>query len=72
MEKMNSQPTKESVRAWLQERQKCRQPPPSIDAIRRKVGWQTTHTMADASRDVTGATPRPSSNRDAHGACRRD
>jgi hypothetical protein len=32
-------PTKEQTRAYLQERQRSKEPPPSIEEIRRQLGW---------------------------------
>lgn len=37
----SSQPTKEQVRAYMQQRQRefCRRPPPVPEEIRRQLGW---------------------------------
>ncbi|MES2257160.1 MAG: hypothetical protein V4724_01510 [Pseudomonadota bacterium] len=34
-----AQPTKEQVRQYLEQRQSARTPPPSIEEIRRQLGW---------------------------------
>jgi len=36
------QPTKEQIRSWLQERRRQAGPPPSLDQVRRELGWQPT------------------------------
>jgi hypothetical protein len=33
------EPSKESVRRWLQDELKRRRPPPSLEQIRREIGW---------------------------------
>jgi hypothetical protein len=42
---MHNQPSKENIREWLQRRQAERQPPPSIDRIRRQLGWTLAAMM---------------------------
>jgi len=37
---MSNPPTKEVVRQWLHQRQAGREPPPSIEQIRRELGWK--------------------------------
>lgn len=37
-----SKPTKEQTRAYLQSRQRATTPPPSLDEIRRQLGWPMT------------------------------
>ncbi|MFM9434819.1 hypothetical protein ACFDR9_001881 [Janthinobacterium sp. CG_23.3] len=32
-------PTKEQVRAYMQQREAARRPPPTADEIRRQLGW---------------------------------
>jgi hypothetical protein len=55
--KMHNQPTKEHIRQWLHERQTERAPPPSIERIRRQLGWNppelTTKCVAPRARDVS-------------------
>lgn len=34
-----SQPTKEQIRKWQQERMKSQEPPPDPTRIRRELGW---------------------------------
>lgn len=34
-----SKPTKEQTRSYLQQRQRATTPPPSIEEIRRQLGW---------------------------------
>jgi hypothetical protein len=36
---MSTQPNKEAVRKFMQQRQKDRTPPPSPEEIRRQLGW---------------------------------
>jgi hypothetical protein len=36
---MTRQPNKEQVRAFMQQRQKEKSPPPSPEEIRRMLGW---------------------------------
>jgi hypothetical protein len=36
---MQQKPSKEAARAYMQQRQRDRTPPPSIDEIRRQLGW---------------------------------
>lgn len=43
-------PTKEQIRQYLEARQAERCPPPSMQEIRRQLGW-------DMLRQVTSATP---------------
>jgi hypothetical protein len=38
------QPSKESVRRWLQGELRQRRPPPALDQIRRAVGWPQPRT----------------------------
>lgn len=43
------QPTKEQVRAYMQQRQRefCRRPPPVPEEIRRQLGWHCTSDTAE-------------------------
>lgn len=41
-----TQPTKEQTRAYLQERQRANTPPPSIEEIRRQLGWGLVTPLA--------------------------
>ena len=49
------QPTKEQVRAYMQQRQRefCRCPPPVPEEIRRRVGW---HCNTDAADHFSAST----------------
>jgi hypothetical protein len=51
--KMHNQPTKESIREWLQRRQTERQPPPSIERIRRQLGWNLAAVITVKERRVS-------------------
>jgi len=35
----NQHPTKHLVRAWLERRAREQRPPPSLEEIRRQLGW---------------------------------
>ncbi|WP_395407433.1 hypothetical protein ACHMW6_12635 [Pseudoduganella sp. UC29_106] len=37
---MTQQPSKELVREWLQRRRAESSPPPSIEQVRRELGWK--------------------------------
>jgi len=39
----NKPPSKEVVRKWIQQRTKSSTPPPSIEQIRRELGWGLVH-----------------------------
>ncbi|WP_229207722.1 MULTISPECIES: hypothetical protein [unclassified Duganella] len=43
------QPTKEQVRAYMQQRQRefCRRPPPVPEEIRRQLGWHCSASQAE-------------------------
>ena len=43
-----SQPTKASVRAWLQQRQRNQVPPPDIAQIRREMGWEPIKRLSES------------------------
>lgn len=36
---MQQKPTKEQTRTYMQQRQRANTPPPSIEEIRRQLGW---------------------------------
>jgi hypothetical protein len=55
--KMANQPTKESVRKWLRQRQARREPPPDIAEIRRELRWGTDDNVNHDIRPVVSATP---------------
>ncbi len=44
------QPSKESVRAWLQQEILQRRPPPDPKQIRRELGWDLRLEPTDASK----------------------
>jgi hypothetical protein len=43
-----SKPSNQQVRDWLQERQAQRTPPPSLEEIRRQLGWE----LVQAAREL--------------------
>lgn len=43
-----SKPTKTEVRSWMCQRQVERRPPPSLEEIRRQLGWH----MVEAAREM--------------------
>jgi hypothetical protein len=45
--KMTSQPSKEVVRYWLQQRRTASDPPPDIAEIRRQLGWGLVEKMQE-------------------------
>lgn len=45
---MENQPTKERIRAWLQQRWLKHEPPPEMDQIRRQLGWTQPKSAQDA------------------------
>lgn len=54
------QPSKASVRDWLQRRQRNHVPPPDIAQIRRELGWALIAPISKAERNPGPAdTPGP-------------
>ncbi len=47
-----SQPTKEQVRAYMQQRESARRPPPAPAEIRRQLGW--SRTLQDEPHGLCG------------------
>ncbi|HJV73151.1 MAG TPA: hypothetical protein VJ654_02930 [Noviherbaspirillum sp.] len=45
-----SQPSKEQVRHWQQERIKAHKPPPDPKQIRRELGWELIATERNQKR----------------------
>ncbi len=47
---MVSQPTKQKVQQYLQERRVSNAPPPSPEEIRRQLGWGMVPSVRDTGR----------------------
>lgn len=47
---MTTQPTKQQVREYMQQRQREHRPPPTPDEIRRQLGWGLIQRGADRRR----------------------
>lgn len=45
-----SRPTKEQLQAWLKQRQESKLPPPSMEEIRRQLGWAMLNTKRECAR----------------------
>jgi hypothetical protein len=54
---MANQPTKESIRNWLRQRQTRREPPPDIAEIRRELRWGTDDEVGHDIHPAVSATP---------------
>jgi hypothetical protein len=54
---MANRPTKESVRAWLRQRQTRREPPPAIAEVRRELRWGTDDRSEPDILPVVTGTP---------------
>lgn len=39
------QPTKEQIRQYMQQRREAKYPPPSMQEIRRQLGWELVHAV---------------------------
>ena len=49
-----SKPTPQAVRSWMHQRQEENRPPPSLEEIRRQLGWH----MVEAERENTNRSKR--------------
>ena len=55
---MDNQPSKERIRAWLQQRWQDHEPPPDMEQIRRQLGWtQPKHAREDRAEEHNEAIP---------------
>ncbi len=55
-----TQPTKEQVRQYLEQRQSERTPPPSIQEIRRQLGWTLLRNASSALDSSESSSVMPS------------
>jgi hypothetical protein len=51
-------PSKELVRNWLFQRQAEHQPPPTMDEVRRQLGWELVEAERDAQASMTKEAAR--------------
>ena len=49
-----TKPSNQQVRSWMQQRQEQNRPPPSLEEIRRQLGWH----MVEAERENTNRSKR--------------
>jgi hypothetical protein len=56
VKQMSNQPTKEIIRAWLQQRQTHREPLPSNEQIRRQLGWSLAESVRAEDQPLTATS----------------
>jgi hypothetical protein len=47
---VDTQASKELIRAWLKQRQEHPEPPPALEQIRHQVGWASAETRQDNAK----------------------
>jgi len=52
--KQSSKPDREVVRSWMHQRSRENRPPPSLEEIRRQLGWH----MVEVERGMTNRRTR--------------
>ncbi|QJD98641.1 hypothetical protein HH212_00115 [Massilia forsythiae] len=45
-----TKPNPEQVRVWMQQRQEQNRPPPSLEEIRRQLGWELVKAEREAKQ----------------------